>query len=274
MHNSITIFDSLSHPMPNGKWLQPKYDGENYVSNLISSMKEANIKWAFASGMGSKIGNYNENTYSKYIYESCQNEDIELFPLAFIDINAIRTLKFNSLNLYFKNLSNLGYVGIKLHPRLSNFQFSNKLLPTIIDLACENNLIPFLCTYVWGQGECNNSCSRDLMKLLENISMKSKLVLVHGGAVRLLEYVEICRAFPNTLLDLSLTLCKYRGSSLDIDIKFCFEQFDRRICIGSDGPEYSSYDLRTRFEYFSTGLSIEKKTNIAHGNIFKFTNLS
>ena len=34
-----------------------------------------------------------------------------------------------------------------------------------------------------------------------------------------------------------MTMQKYRGSSIEQDIKFLFRTFDERICIGSDHPE-------------------------------------
>ena len=53
---------------------------------------------------------------------------------------------------------------------------------------------------------------------------------------------------PNVLLDLSNTLLRYQGSSLDRDIAWLFRSFDRRICIGSDYPDYEPGQLRARFE--------------------------
>lgn len=108
-----------------------------------------------------------------------------------------------------------------------------------------------------------------VMELLDKIR-GNKVILVHAGAVRLLEYIEIARAFDNVLLDLSLTLCKYPGSALDMDIRFAFNNFDQRICIGSDSPEFHSSDLRCRFNYFSEGVTDNKLRNIAYKNLSAF----
>jgi len=69
------------------------------------------------------------------------------------------------------------------------------------------------------------------------------------------------------LLDLSFTLCKYEGSSIDLDIRYLFEKFDRRICIGSDSPEFDLSKLRQRFNQLTEGLDIVKKKNIGFQNL-------
>jgi len=78
------------------------------------------------------------------------------------------------------------------------------------------------------------------------------------------------RFHKNLLLDLSFTIMKYEGSSIDLDIRFMFRNFDRRICIGTDHPEYSPAALEKRFSFFSQGLSEEKKQNIAYMNLTGF----
>ena len=80
-------------------------------------------------------------------------------------------------------------------------------------------------------------------------------------------------ALNNTLLDLSLTLCKYAGSSLDMDIQFLFKSFDRRVCIGSDHPEIRLSQVRERFNHFAANTAKEKAENIAYKNILSFTEI-
>jgi predicted TIM-barrel fold metal-dependent hydrolase len=269
MKNSIPIFDSLAHPMPEGTWLHQKYNGKNFFHNSAEGMKESGIRWAIACGMGPDVGGYDESTYAEYS-RGADTSSIQFFPVAFFESAFFSTRSTPTLKDYFLRLADLGYVGVKLHPRMAHFNYGNKKLPEIIETANEFGVTPFLCTYIWGSGPCSNSSPEGLMKLLSGIDRASKVILVHGGGVRLLEYMEIARAFPNTLLDLSLTLCKYPGSSLDMDLQYCFSQFDRRIAIGSDGPEFSPSTLRERFEKFSQLITEEKQRNIAYRNLFKF----
>ena len=270
MKIDVPIFDSLAHPTPEGSWLHEKYSGRNYFHSVAEGMRQSGIKWAIACGMGSKVGGYEEDSYARYARESSLKSQVTFLPVAFWEPARFNFGSLSELKAYFSGLADLGYVGIKLHPRMAEFNYQDERLPTIIDAANEFGVTPFLCTYTWGHGPCSSSSPQDLMNLLGLISESSKVILVHGGGVRLLEYMEIARAFPNTLLDLSLTLCKYPGSSLDLDLQFCFSQFDRRISIGSDGPEFAPSVLRERFEKFSDAISEEKKKNIAYRNLFNF----
>lgn len=263
---NVPIFDSLTHPMPNGNWLHEKYTGLNTIESLSNQMKQAHVKWALAVGMGRTIGTYQESTYPHYIYDHTDN----VFPVAYIDYPAIAEKTLTQLDTYFKELVSLGYVGIKLHPRFGRFSFSDESVPTFIKIAADNELAVLLCTYCWEntpKQESNDPFS--MMKMLSKLD-SAPVILLHAGGVLLMQYIEIARAFNNVLLDLSLTISKYKGSSLDMDIRFAFNQFDRRICIGSDGPEYLPQTLRDRFEYFSTDVEKSKLKNIAYKNLFSF----
>lgn len=264
--NEIPIFDCLTHPMPNGEWLDKKYKYKNTISLLLKQMKSENVEWALAVGLGTKVGGYIEQNYPKFISE---NTD-KIFPIAYIDYQYVRDLDNVALFSYLKSLINLGYVGIKLHPRLGGFSFCEHQVVNIIKTAADLELTSLLCTYCW-----DNSVNSILNSPFSLMGMLNQLngapvILLHGGGVLLMQYIEIARAFPNVLLDLSFTLSKYKGSSVDFDIKFAFSQFDKRICIGSDGPCFNATELRERFNYFSQGLSPDKLINIAYRNLFDF----
>lgn len=266
--NSIPIFDSLTHPMPNGNWISSQYDGQNSLTNLLSDMKKYNVQWTLAVGMGSKIGAYKVEDYASFIRRESEN----IFPVAFVDFalfnNAFAVVK------YLKKMKSLGYIGIKIHPRLSRVNLSNPLLPVLIKEANQLGLVAMLCTYFWSKDKRLCSCNTEqLLKLLCEVP-DEKMILVHGGGVRLLEVVEIARQFKSILVDLSFTLCKYEGSSIDLDISYLFKNFDLRICIGSDSPEISLSKLRERYNEFSVGLNQEKRENIAYRNLQKYIGLS
>ena len=64
-----------------------------------------------------------------------------------------------------------------------------------------------------------------------------------------------------------MTIIRYKGSSIDADIKYLLKNLDERICIGSDYPEYSLNELKTRFKELSMGISLKKKQNIFYKNL-------
>jgi len=265
--NDIPIFDSLTHPTLDGHWILPQYPNRSIIDDLLNTMQLNNVQWAFAVGING-IGSYEESSFVKLIKEK---GDKKLFPLAFLDISNIKNS--NELDLRIRKIKTLGYFGIKLHPRIAKFNLTYPLLPMAIDKANECGLTVSFCTYFYDNKEDSYLNSIDnLIKLLSSIDSKSKIVLLHSGCVRLLEYIEIARAFSNVLLDLSFTLCKYQGSSIDLDLQYVFENFDKRICIGSDHPQFSLAHLRNRFEHFSLKIELEKSENIAYKNLNSFIN--
>lgn len=263
----IPIFDSLTHPTLDGNWILPKWPDCASISDLKVQMLESNVCGAFTVGMEG-IGGYDEDAFLKLVRDE---KDINLFPMAFFSFSQ------SSKDVYEKRLHDIkkkGYVGIKLHPRIGLFTLDNPNLPFVIDKANELGLVVMLCTYFYSKevSLMSNNIER-LANMLIKVNKESKVILLHGGVVRLLDMMEVVRSFPNTLLDLSLTLCKYAGSSLDMDIQFLFQSFDRRVCIGSDHPEIKLRQVRERFEFFATNTTTEKAENIAYKNILKFTGI-
>lgn len=259
--NDIPIFDSLTHPTFNGDWILPKYSsGIASIEKLIEDMDKSNISHAIACGM-KDIGGYDSIEYSKLISKHSDR----LFAVAFCDFEGIHNVK-----KYLVEIKKLGYIGIKIHPRISAITLKDSLVNEVIKYCKELDLIVFLCTYFYSTAiSSSENNPESLVKLLAK-TYPAKIVLVHSGAVRLLEFMEIARAFDNVLLDLSLTFLKYDGSSIDTDIKFMFEKFDRRICIGTDFPEFNHYQLRQKFNSFAKNLPNEKSINIANKNLLNY----
>lgn len=260
---NISIFDSLTHPTIDSKWLLPNYSLSSDIKQLIMQMDENNISKALAVGMKG-IGSYNDQEYIKLINPYRER----LVPIAFFDLNDRITLKEASTKL--TKIKSLGYSGIKLHPRISEFNLNHAQLIPVIKKANELKISVLMCTYFYGKG-INEEINyfEQLAKLLFFLN-GAKVILLHGGTVRLLEAIEVVRSYENILLDLSFTLCKYKGSSLDLDIQFAFTSFEKRICVGSDFPEFSMKVLRERFNFFSKRISQPSAENIAFKNISRF----
>jgi predicted TIM-barrel fold metal-dependent hydrolase len=259
--NNIPIWDTLSHPTINGNWLHPRYDGQSSIDVIVTQMRENNIKGAFAVGMKG-IGQYDEDYYLNLIKEKGQSM---FLPIAFLDFKDIDK---KEIKRKLTEIKRKGYCGIKLHPRFAEFLITDERLPYIVDEANELDLLVLLCTFFYSnhQSMLSNNIER-LGDLLMKIKPESDIVLLHGGLTRVLETMEMVRFFPNAVLDLSLTFCKYAGTHLDSDFEYIFKWFDRRTTIGTDSPEISYSQLRERFDMFASKTSIEKAENIAFRNI-------
>ena len=206
------------------------------------------------------IGSYSDRQFVDLIkpYE-------KLVPIAYFDFSDDRSIKELDNNLI--EVKNSGYRGVKFHPRFSDFSLTSEKLAYTINKATELGLVSLLCTYfTHNSGTATNNNIDTLCKLLMNVQ-SSRLVLLHSGTTHFLDMIDVGRSFKDVLLDLSFTMCKYEGSSLDLDLKFAFKTFDQRVCIGADWPEFSMMKLRERFDYLTSGLSDEKINNIAYKNL-------
>ena len=259
----IPIFDSLSHPTLNSDWILPKYAAGASVETLISQMKESQIVKSLAVGMKG-IGDYDQDSF----IEMLKTYSDYLVPIAYFDFKEGDSKE--EIASKMSCIKEQGYKGIKLHPRFSDFHLTSDKLAYTINKATESSLVPLLCTYFTHN---TNSSAHNNLETLTTLLMKvqdSRLILLHSGTTHLLDMIDIGRSFKNVLLDMSFTMCKYEGSSIDLDLQFAFRTFDQRICIGADWPEFSMEKLRERFENLTEGLSIEKKENIAYKNLDKY----
>jgi predicted TIM-barrel fold metal-dependent hydrolase len=254
----IPIFDALAHPTLSGSWLRCGRDARFH--NLAASLEAAGYLGAAAVGIWGVEG-YADEAFM----QECRRHR-GLVPVA-----GFNPAHANAVSSEMQRLRILGYGAIKIHPRFTDMELAGPKLGETLGSAAEQDLVVFFCTYQ----HCGIERYPDedpffsLVRALK-AAPKAKVVLVHGGDVQLLRYAELVRFNPNLILDLSMTIMKYAGSSLDADLAFLFRTFDRRICIGSDHPEYGHQELRTRFEELSSGIAREKAENIAFRNITSF----
>lgn len=258
----ISIFDSLSHPTISGKWLNS--DNNASFTSLIHDMEVNNIINACAVGLPG-IGNYEHHKFAKI----CKNYK-QLIPIAGYTLSEFRE------SLTLSKLKDLGFYGIKLHPKYSNFDLKrdSSTLTEIFNQCCELDLVVFLCTYSAMEIEymCEYDQLYELISILKNTD-KVKLVLVHGGLHRIFEYADLARFNNNILLDISYLLVKYKNSSIDNDIIYLFRTFDQKICAGSDHPEFSLKETRDRLELLSQNIPFYKKENFFYKNLASFLNV-
>ena len=256
----IKIFDSACHPTISGKWKTKFKVYDSSFQLLNKNIKKNNFYKVCALGL------YNfENYEHKIFFKKCSMYP-NMIPVAGINPN-IENLEDELLKII-----KIGYKIVKIHPRISSLNLKSLKFINCLKLLEKNNLKLMLCTYPFGK--LNKVQKYDFFDLINNAFSKIKslkTVLLHGGSVRLLEFAEFVRNNPdNFLLDLSMTMQKYRGSSIEQDIRFLFKNFDERICIGSDHPEFSLKRLRSDFNYYSKNISKKKKENISFKNLNNF----
>ncbi|ONG51678.1 hypothetical protein BKE38_15705 [Pseudoroseomonas deserti] len=164
----------------------------------------------------------------------------------------------------------LGAAGLHLHPRGCGAGVMPHL-PRIFQGAAARGLAVFFCTYAFAPA-AQRLPPDPLPALVEALAEAPglRLVLLHGGGVDLLRHAEFTRANPGVLLDLSFTLMKYAGSSIDLDMAFLARSFDQRLCLGSDFPDYTPAEVLARLDALLPDLPPGKRQNIAEKNLRRF----
>ena len=104
---------------------------------------------------------------------------------------------------------------------------------------------------------------------MKNSFPNLKLILLHGGDVRLAEFAQFTRHFDDVYIDLSYTLTKYNSDYIDSQILFCFNELDEKCLIGSDFPYVSLNLFRKRVDLLTKNISDDKKCNIYYKNAEK-----
>lgn len=258
MSEKISLFDSNSHPTLKGGW--PTKDLDSSFARLARDIDKAGYRGACAAGIWGLEG----YRHQEFIAQ-CRK-----YP-ALVPIAGYCPKGSSGIGADLSAIKKLGYRGIKIHPKEPKLSLKDPRVFKTFKLAAKLKLPILLCTYLHSALKFypDSDPLYDIAALLQS-APRARVMLVHGGDVNLLRYAELVRFNPNLLLDLSLTFMKYQSSSLDFDIRFLFERFDRRICIGTDFPEYTHREVRERFLKMSRGLPREKLENIAFRNIERF----
>ncbi len=248
------LFDANAHPdvtLTDGR--RSTHDNTDY-SHYTSAALAAGFVGACAVGL--------PGTDPRLHFERC-GEDGFLHP-----VSPWNASQDGSVGQNMSELHRIGYRAVKIHPRLGGPLVGSAEFREAAAAAGSLGIVLFVCTYPFGgPGERLGDRLLDDLERAVDLAPDTRMVLLHGGAIDLLRYVEFCRANPHLLLDVSLTLMKYRGSSVDADLRFAFAQFDRRICIGSDHPWYTPDDVADAADLFLADLDDERCQRILRSNI-------
>ena len=245
----INIFDTNSH-------LHESKDG---FSNYLLDAKKYNI-----IGTAETILPYQNNELILDDSLKKDNSTLEIFTIPFFNGKNLKNLKllYNSKKYIIK--------GVKIHPRFANIKYSELIkFSDFLEFLIENDLFLNLCTYYHTD---LNYPEVDILSIIAKIKNKYpalKIILLHAGDVRAVEFGQFSRHFKDVYLDFSYTMCKYSSNYIDDQIKFCFQELDQKCLIGSDYPFFNLNVFRSRAEELTQCITFEKKENIFFKNALK-----
>lgn len=162
-----------------------------------------------------------------------------------------------------EGIESLGFIGLKLHPRLQEFDLDSKNVVRLVQYAGEMNVPVIIDAFPDGDF---------LMKgfsplLYANLAKKcpnARMVWAHMGGHYVLDFMMLAKRLPNVFFDFSYSLLYYQNSSIPLDIIFAMRsmKFDR-IFYGSDYPD------RTIATSLRMTLNILESQNLTESEIDK-----
>lgn len=254
--NVLKFFDSLVHVTRDGSWLGARrYDAG--LDRLLAEMKLVDPYRACLVAIADHADN-------ETVLQCTQRHPGHFVPIG--SINPCAMASSRQVAAAVAELAQQGFAGLKLHPRLNHYDPLDPLALAAIDAAGQHGLVLFLCTLFRQRGRPVTGTA-DIIDQIANRCRSTKIVLLHGGASSMLDLFELVRMHENLVLDLSFTLLRYAGSSLDLDMKFVCRELDQRLIVGSDFPEYTPRQAFDRIIELTADLPSEKRDNILWRNL-------
>lgn len=252
------IIDSLSHITFDAKWFSTNYDAS--LERLLAEMKKANVDKSVLVGMP----NLDDDDL---ILDASKNHSDKFIPISGM---ALKDLSKEEIEQKILDLKTKGFAGIKIHPRFSGVSLISREINYALSSADKYNMPVMLCTIHRPPSKPLGRPLYDVIHELCDQHQNTKMLLLHGGYYELLATSEIVRPYENVLLDLSFTIMRFVESSIMNDMRYLFKTFDRRICIGSDYPEYTFSQVKAVVE--SNCFDEDKINNILGNNLNRFFN--
>lgn len=250
-------FDSCTHPTLNGEWTRGR---KGMIFQELASTK-VNIPGYNALAIGLPgVGDYEHQAFKR-----------ECDTWGFEGIAAVTTVADGQLEREFDTIVDLGFRGVKVHPRLLTRNTDLSYLGKIFSLCHKNGLVCLLCTYESDQpGRLpSHDPFYQVCDALNEVP-ETRLILMHGGGPRLLQFAGLARHSESILLDLSFTIVDYMTVSLRPLVRELFLNLDRRLCVGTDSPEFKATDVLQTVREIAIGVDTTKVHNVLAGNLHRF----
>lgn len=261
MPSRVPIFDSCTHPTIDGAWL-PGYRtvGRSTFEDLITHMDDAGVQRALAVGMRG-AGGYSLAGFAR---ASAVHAD-RLVPVAYLDVDT-----FHDIDAARDGVSEAlraGYRGVKIHPRLCGVGLAAPSVALALRAAHEVDLPALVCTYL-PTGHSDDDVA-DLETLLDSCA-DAKVVLLHGGCEHIADVMRVALPHPHVLVDLSFTIGRFAGGTLDAVLTRLLAAYPDRMCVGSDFPDRSLGELRERFDWLVGHVADSQAQLVGHANLEQY----
>ena len=131
----------------------------------------------------------------------------------------------------------LGYVGLKLHPRIQEIDIEEDSTVELVQAAGEMGVPVLIDAFPDGTHLQQGFAPLKYARLAERCP-ETQIIWAHMGGHYVIDFMMLAKRLPNVRFDLSYSFLYYEGSSVTGDIVYAMRsmKFDR-ILYGSDYPD-------------------------------------
>ncbi len=160
------------------------------------------------------------------------------FP-RFIGIINTDPFKKDSIKTLQHGIKNLGFSGLKLHPRLQEFSLIEPMVESLCLAAGELNVPVLIDAFPDGTHLMQGFSPFNYSKLASQCP-KTKFIWAHMGGHYVLDFMMLAKRLENVYMDTSYSLLYYQTDSVIDNLIYCMRsmKFDK-IFYGSDYPDRS-----------------------------------
>jgi len=217
------IIDAHVHITENGEWFNTNHNAS--VERLIKSIGESEIDKAVVLPIAPFISN-------EFVAKVCSE-----YPDKLIGFASVNPLESDAVKKLEEDVVKYDLKGLKLHPKLQEFQLDNPNVLLVIEKAAELN-IPVLIDAWIGSKDVEH---QDLISSIGRVANKTpsaKIILPHLGGFNYNEIPQIAHDNDNIYFDLSLVLTYFdRKTIYDHIVPIMKDIGANRLIYGSDYPE-------------------------------------
>ena len=163
--------------------------------------------------------------------------------VAFVNINPCEEDAHDQLTNCVRNL---GYIGLKLHPREQNYSVLDERTQNLVLHAGELGVPVIIDTFPDGRFILQGFYPRDFALLAQSCP-ETRIVMAHMGGHYVLDFLMLAKAVPNICFDISFSLLYYKSDAV-IENMICglkSLKYDRAF-YGSDYPQWPLKEALTK----------------------------
>jgi len=169
-------------------------------------------------------------------------------------------------------ISDMGFIGLKLHPRLQEFSIEEDSVSRLLNTAGELKVPVLIDAFPDGTHLQQGFHALKYAELAKK-APNTNIIIAHMGGHHVLDFLMLAKRIPNIYFDISYSFLYYRGSSITQNMIYAMKSMGfNRIFYGSDYPDRTLAEtLKGSLEIFEDyGVVKDDLNKILYNNAASF----